>query len=153
VFSEHMIEHVGWAAGQSMLRECRRVLRPGGRIRLATPDLAFLIDLYRTDKTDIQRRYVEWSARTHELGAPGALDTFVINHFFRAWGHRFIYDFDALRLALESAGFSGVVRSAVGSSDDPALRGLERHGDAIPPEFNLLETLVVEAVRPAEPGR
>ena len=151
VFSEHMIEHLDWSGGQAMLRECYRILRPGGRIRVATPDLAFLIDLYRADKSEVQRRYVEWSAKTHlPPDGPGALDSFVINHFFRAWGHRLIYDFDALKLALEEIGFAEVVRHALGSSNAPALRGLERHGDAIPPEFNLLETLVVEA---AKPGR
>src|SRR5262245_54774413 len=30
VFSEHMIEHIPFAAGLELLRECRRVLKPSG---------------------------------------------------------------------------------------------------------------------------
>src|SRR5512133_1171766 len=39
VYSEHMIEHITWLQGLSMLKECRRVMRPGGTLRVATPDL------------------------------------------------------------------------------------------------------------------
>src|SRR5437867_9832604 len=37
VFSEHHIEHMTFHEGRRMLRECFRVLKPGGRIRVATP--------------------------------------------------------------------------------------------------------------------
>lgn len=46
VFSEHMIEHLSYPQGETMLAECFRVLRANGRIRVSTPDLSFLIDLY-----------------------------------------------------------------------------------------------------------
>ena len=49
VFSEHMIEHVPYEGALSMLRECRRVLKPGGRARISTPDLRFLVGLYAED--------------------------------------------------------------------------------------------------------
>ena len=38
IASEHMIEHVEYEAAQVMLQECFRVLKPGGRVRIATPD-------------------------------------------------------------------------------------------------------------------
>jgi predicted SAM-dependent methyltransferase len=43
IFSEHMIEHVSHDDGAKMLAECHRVLKPGGHIRITTPDLAFLV--------------------------------------------------------------------------------------------------------------
>src|SRR5215216_3456181 len=46
VFSEHMIEHIPFKDGTSMLKECFRVLQPGGKIRIATPDFRFLVNLY-----------------------------------------------------------------------------------------------------------
>ncbi|MGH7742301.1 MAG: class I SAM-dependent methyltransferase, partial [Candidatus Eiseniibacteriota bacterium] len=49
VFSEHFIEHLTQAQGASFFRECRRVLENGGRVRVATPDLDFLVDVYSTD--------------------------------------------------------------------------------------------------------
>src|SRR5262245_5010551 len=51
IFSEHLIEHISWNDGAAMLRECHRVLKPGGIIRIATPDLAVLLDLCAPDNT------------------------------------------------------------------------------------------------------
>src|SRR5438093_6396512 len=44
VFCEHMIEHISFSDGLNMLRECHRILKPGGRMRIATPPLEFLLD-------------------------------------------------------------------------------------------------------------
>ena len=61
IFSEHMIEHVSYEQGASMLRECYRTLKPGGRLRLATPDYTFLHELYASEKSDLQLNYIKWS--------------------------------------------------------------------------------------------
>jgi len=137
VFSEHMLEHLTYAEGQHCLRECRRVLRSGGRIRIATPSLERLARLY--DGGVLQERYVRWAVETlaPELEAP--LPGAVVNNFFRSWGHRFIYDPQTLRHALESAGFVDVAEAAVGE--------LEGHL-AEEPELNRYETIVLEAGRP-----
>jgi predicted SAM-dependent methyltransferase len=146
VFSEHMLEHIDYADGQQCLRECRRVLRPGGRIRIATPSLEQLTRLYDRELTDVQQRYLRWAVDSFG-DADATLPGFVINTFVRAWGHRFIYDGQTLRHALESAGFVDVEACRVGASGDPRLTGLERH---IPeaPELNEYETIVLEARRP-----
>jgi predicted SAM-dependent methyltransferase len=41
IFCEEAIEHVSKSAGEGMLRECFRILKPGGIIRIATPDLDY----------------------------------------------------------------------------------------------------------------
>jgi predicted SAM-dependent methyltransferase len=136
--------------GQALhcLRECHRVLRSGGRLRVATPSLQRLSRLYDGELTDVQRQYIDWAIRT-VVEEPDAvqLPGFVLNNFFRAWGHRFIYDPDTLRYALERAGFADVEEQPVGESGDKRLAGLERHmRDA--PELNEYETFVLEARRP-----
>ncbi len=146
VFSEHMIEHVPYADGQAMLKECRRVLKPGGRIRISTPDLAFLVRLYADEKSDLQARYIEWATEWFVPDAPEALDTFVINNYVRDWGHLFIYDEKVLRGALERCGFDVGRRFDVGESDDDELRGLE-NADRLPEGFLSMESVILEAVR------
>jgi predicted SAM-dependent methyltransferase len=43
IYCEHMIEHISWQKGQTMLRECHRVLKPRGVMRIATPaDILFV---------------------------------------------------------------------------------------------------------------
>jgi predicted SAM-dependent methyltransferase len=150
VFSEHFIEHLDYKEATSFASECWRVLVPGGRIRTATPDLRFLIQLYDETKTDTQREYLEWAARTFLPDIPVVLEAFIINNFFRAWGHKFIHDEQTLTLLLRTAGFEDIRRYRPGISDDPALCNLESHGRWIPQEVNDLETFVLEAVKPSE---
>jgi general secretion pathway protein G len=156
VYSEHQIEHVPLEAGERMLAECHRVLRPGGVVRLATPDLQAIARLAEPELDDERRHYVEYISRL--LGLPGPDPTRVINSMFRAFGpddatgHQFIYSYDALAERLRAAGFTGVRRGALGESAHDALRGIERHTEVIGDERVVrYETLIVEATRPESP--
>jgi len=149
VFSEHMIEHIPYAAGSFMLRECHRVLKPGGKIRIATPDLHRLLDLRSTVKSPIQQRYIVWCTDSFVPEVKVYHETFVINNAFRNWGHQFIYDEETLRNSLASAGFVDIVRYEPGESDDEHLRNIEEHGREIQDEeLNRFETMVLQARRP-----
>lgn len=147
VFSEHMIEHLTHAEGAFCLRECHRVLRPGGRVRVATPSLDRLVRLYGRELSDLERRYLRWSIDTWVERAHGYLAGYVLNNIMRNFGHRFVYDRATLGAALEAAGFVDVEEMPVGESPDPRLRALERHMRSVA-ELNAFETLVLEARRP-----
>jgi predicted SAM-dependent methyltransferase len=136
VYSEHMLEHLTYAEGQHCLRECLRVLRPGGTIRVATPSLERLAKLY--DGGQVAEDYVLWAVDTLGPETHAPLAGVAINNFFRSWGHRFIYDPQTLRHALVEAGFADVRQVPLGE--------LERHL-ADKPEFRELETFVLEATR------
>lgn len=47
--------------GIMMLRECRRVLKPDGHLRITTPDFEFLIWLYLHADEEHCREYIRWS--------------------------------------------------------------------------------------------
>lgn len=49
IFSSHMLEHLSYADGLKFLRECRRVLKPTGVIRILVPDAEMLMDMYAND--------------------------------------------------------------------------------------------------------
>ena len=149
VFSEHMIEHIAYRHGLNMLAECRRVLKPSGKIRISTPDLNFLVDLNRSDKSELHEQYIRWSTRTFNNGTVQEGNAvFVINQFVRSWGHRFIYDEKTLREAMLNAGFTNIVRCDLLESEDPALRNLENEA-RLPLAFLRLETLTLEGTKPA----
>ena len=146
VFSEHMIEHISWREGLQMLRECRRVLKPGGVLRIATPDLAVLVGLYQGDRGALADRYIKWITDRFlpDIGVYKA--PFVINNAFRNWGHKFLYDGEVLEMAMGEVGFVDIVRCAPGESAHADLRGIEAHGVAIDnEEMNAFETMVFEA--------
>src|SRR5215218_767925 len=131
-----------------MLRECHRVLKPGGKIRIATPDLLLLMKLYGPNKTPLQKAYIKWAIDNQNIQSEGSYeDTFVINDFFRGGGHSFIYDEKVLSHTLEKAGFTRAVRRELHESDDKELRELE-YQERLPEGFLKLETIVFEAVKP-----
>ena len=107
VYLEEVVEHVPVPAGREMLAECLRILKPGGVLRVTTPDL----DAF-TASFD---------------GTQAATDA--INNIFYEHEHRHIYSRGELRAALEAAGFASIVPSAFrdkaaryGDFDTHALR-------------------------------
>ncbi len=147
IFSEHMIEHLPLDGARRMLSECFRVLKPDGRIRLATPDLDRVLRLYASPDTQPQAEYLRWAVPygRHPADLPPAV--VVINSLFHDHGHQFLLDEPTLDHLLRRAGFTGVQRCAPGESDDPQLRGLEIHQKVIGRMANDYETLVMEACK------
>ncbi len=148
VFSEHMIEHVSLEGGDKMIQECFRVMKKGGKIRIVTPDLAFLIDLYQKEKSQVQEDYLKFSQKYFTKYARPLWDTMVINNFVRDWGHQFIHDEKSLRYLLEKAGFTNFKREKVYESTEPTFQNLEKHALEITEDFNKLESIIVEAEKP-----
>ena len=52
IYAEQVIEHLPFEGGMVMLRESYRVLAPGGKLRVATPDLRRLVALFDQDDTE-----------------------------------------------------------------------------------------------------
>ncbi len=146
IFSEHMIEHISYANAFKMLSECHRVLKNNGKIRITTPNLQFLIDIYQSNKSKLQIEYINWTTNKFIKYAPYPDDTFVINNFVRDWGHLFIYDEKTLRALLERTGFTNITKCGIGQSKSESLRHLENI-KRMPKGFLQLESLTLEATK------
>jgi ubiquinone/menaquinone biosynthesis C-methylase UbiE len=70
IYSEHMIEHIPYVGGRAMLEESYRVLKPGGTLRIATPDARFFYSAStgkiaaRLRRTILRGRVPNFSAAT-----------------------------------------------------------------------------------------
>lgn len=53
IFCCHMLEHLTYEEGLKFLKECRRVLKPDGVMRVIVPDAAMLMDAYQNNNLDI----------------------------------------------------------------------------------------------------
>ncbi len=101
VYSSHTLEHVPRAAVATFLAEIRRVLLPGGVLRLALPDLNKLVDAYRKDGD--AEAFMERSL----LGMPSLaspldrLKFLVVGSRHHAW----MYDARSTCVLLERLGF------------------------------------------------
>jgi predicted SAM-dependent methyltransferase len=132
-----------------MLLECYRVLKPGGIIRIATPDLAILLSLYDPAGIPGREQYIKWVTDSFLSGIDVYKPQFVINNAFHSWGHQFLYDGETLELALRRAGFEDITRCKYGESPHKHLRGIESHGINVGSvEWAIYETMVYEAKRP-----
>jgi len=149
IFSEHHIEHLSYEQGNFTLRECYRVLRPGGKIRIATPDLEKLLHLYTASPDALQQRYIRFITENFLPGIQTLNPVFIINNAFHNWGHQFLYDRVTLQTSLEEVGFVDVAHLLQGESSEEQLRGVEKHGEFIDDEeMNRFETQVLEGRHP-----
>ena len=148
IFSEHHIEHIPYSDACGMLGECLRVLRPGGRIRIATPDFERILGLYR-DRSPEGEHYIRWMTDRFLPQAPGYSPVFVINLCMRIAGHQFLFDGPTLQATLASAGFVDVERLSPSVSRHSELNGIDSHTRFTQDdEVNRFETMVYEARKP-----
>lgn len=121
LYCVHFLELLSQSGGLSFLRECRRVLKTTGILRIVVPDL-----------DDIVQRYL--SAKGHGDGGmlkpewPWIQDRCeMLNIEMREHGQQWLYNEDALRLAAQRAGLTSLGRFQGGDSSIDGLSGLETH--------------------------
>lgn len=114
IFTEHFIEHITWDEGVALMKECKRVLKADGRIRISTPDLRYLVEQY------LQGELIDIPG----VWSPRCLAS-MVNEALSKWGHRMVHDFESLGAMMLLGGFRDVEPMEYRKSDFPALCGLE----------------------------
>jgi hypothetical protein len=132
IFCEHCIEHVDYYAAIEFLRECRRVLKPGGIVRIATPSIEQIMH----GDQDYFDFTTKWQP---DAIARGAMNAIVYYH-----GHRSVWTGSLLQSTIYLAGFKDVTACAPHVSAHDALTNVEGHHRVIGEHMNEIETCVVE---------
>jgi predicted SAM-dependent methyltransferase len=123
IYNEHLLEHLTFKEGEKVLTECYRCLKKGGVLRIATPDLDYIIQKYNTDWKN--QDWLSWSEYKFIKTRGG-----MINIAFRWWGHKYLYNEEDLRIHLVNAGFRKIVRCEWNQSNHIELCGLETRKDS-----------------------
>jgi predicted SAM-dependent methyltransferase len=128
IFHEHFLEHLPLEAALGSLRECHRLLAPGGTIRIGVPDFGRHV-----------RSYLDQDGFLEQIRPGRPAPIFAINELVYSYGHRSMWDATSLLLALTETGFDQVLVQKFGESRlVPAPDTPERR----------LGTIYVEAVKP-----
>ena len=122
IWGDNMIEHVPLPLGRAVLRHAYRALRPGGVMRLATPDVERVARQYLENGELARAGMARNAERGRQLMHPVELLRVVFNESKHYLGY--LYDYGALSHEMEAAGFE-VQRKEVGESDHPDLRGID----------------------------
>ena len=125
IFTEHVLEHIDRRRIRSVFSEFHRILEPGGVARILVPDLVFYCRAYMADDEEAITTVLP-NTKTSAEG---------VNSVFNDHFHRFIYDFETMKLELERAGFSEIVHCSYGQSHHDGLAckscELSRRGEAL----------------------
>lgn len=116
ILLEHVLEHLRpYTDSPAFLKECHRVLAPGGCLFISVPDgeKAARCYLSRDPWLLDSVNSPDWRVRMNEKGGVLATPMEALNEIARQSGdHRFLYDFETLSLQLREAGFKTIQRSS-----------------------------------------
>jgi predicted SAM-dependent methyltransferase len=93
IYHSHFLEHLSKQDGENFLKECYRVLKPNGLMRVVMPDLELVIEMYkRGDGEKMLESY------------------FFIPYYYNFSGHKYMYDFKIIKNKLEGIGFKEIIK-------------------------------------------
>ena len=118
--TEDFIDQLELEDAADFLRECHRILAPGGVLRVLTPDMQKLAQLYLNDPARLEDLWKKFIRVPLSLDTPGE----IFNIGMRFAGHTFLYDAETFRALATRCGFEAR-RVEYQQSEQPELCGLD----------------------------
>lgn len=125
IFHEHFLEHLSPEESEVFLNECMRVLKRGGVMRIAMPDLESIAKNYVN--LPLAKDPVIKGRRIKDIKTKAEW----INISFRAWGHKWLYDFEELTRRFDDLGYKNIERKKHGQSKHKTLQRLETREESL----------------------
>lgn len=137
IYGSHVLEHLYRSDAIRLLAESKRVLKPGGVLRLVVPDVQAMARNYLANK-DAQREGDQYGngdspadLLNDQLGfrSPAPPSGSFVFKFYSIWKdfhhHKWMYDSHSLAKLLSEAGFTGVAEKSFCQSDIVGIEEVE----------------------------
>ena len=118
--TEDFIDQLNLEQAALFLRECHRILKPGGVIRILTPDVEQLARMYLHEPEALKALWRDHVGVTLRYGTAAE----ILNEGMRFAGHTFLYDAETFATLAADCGFR-TQRVDYRASEFPELRGLD----------------------------
>ena len=119
IYSSHFFEHLDYEHGWALMRECHRVLKPGGVFRVSLPNFRGLFQAYISKDHDYVG-LIDIRAELPEL-EPGT--ELLVDHInfgvYQHGEHKWIYDEEKVLVLLKRLGFTSVAETPFKAGIDP----------------------------------
>ena len=106
IFHEHVLEHIDAYRGYHFLKECHRILKPGGVMRIVLPDAARYMGSY----LDPEHKFL------NSWRGPRFTAMLAVQEEFYGFGHCAMYDYETLALFCRVIGFNLIESKQFGDS-------------------------------------
>ena len=116
--TEDFIDQLDLQQARHFLRECHRILKPGGVIRVLTPDVEQLARLYLHQPEVLKALWQDYVGVPLRYGTAAE----ILNLGMRFAGHSFLYDAETFARLAADCGFRAA-RVSFQVSEHPQLRG------------------------------
>jgi SAM-dependent methyltransferase len=138
VYASHLLEHLRWGDARQLLRECRRVLAPGGVCRMVVPDLRYMVDQYKSRSVTPHEGFFPSDTTISNADAfvlnmgfespvprGGGLPMRLYETLFDFHHHKWMYDEESLAAQMSASGFVDVQRREFADSRIDGITDVE----------------------------
>jgi predicted SAM-dependent methyltransferase len=150
IFGEHVIEHVDYTSALGFFKEAHRVLAPGGKIRMVTPDLNKFLTLFNEPDAEHSPKTAHFIARkldSQDWTKTSDPACVILNNEMHGFGHQFLYTPALLRASYQQAGFTEIRQYLAGETSDPTFVAVELRPRGEWKDVNVFESMAIEATR------
>lgn len=147
IYSEHVLEHFDYQKGKEIMQECYRILKQGGIVRTAMPNLEFFTEGLNSEDFKYKEFSKWYKENFKELkNLPDGMNS-MLNFIIGCCGHKYVYTEETFQNLLNEINFKEIKRVEAGKSEHKEFGYLEnnmigRHNNVI---NHLLQTMALEA--------
>jgi SAM-dependent methyltransferase len=139
-YHSHMLEHLSYTDGIEFTKECLRVLKPGGTLRILVPDLELWINAYTNNNSFFFEQYRQMGGIDPDIYVTKAA---VFMGMLHNHEHKCGYDFESLKWLVEHVGFTDITRTLYGAGTIDDIENIEK----VDP-IRTMESLCIECKKP-----